>query len=101
MVRLPYCAAVVLLSSVCFADTHNITAAQRRALIRRAHVWTRTDVPSMDVKAGPQRKDGFAPGETVTCEYVDEKLGGATPKFACAVGEDHIKVRYWATNGEV
>ena len=86
MVRLPHCVAVVLLSSVCVADTHNITAAERRALIRRAQVWKRTDVSSMDVKAGPQRKDGFAAGETITCDYVPEKLSGASPKFSCALG---------------
>jgi len=101
MVRLPHCVAVVLLSSVCVADTHNITAAERRALIRRAQVWKRTDVSSMDVKAGPQRKDGFAAGETITCDYVPEKLSGASPKFSCALGNDRLKVRYGRTNGEV
>jgi len=101
MVRVPYVIAPLLLAAVCLADTHNITAAQRRTLIRRAQVWTRTDVAAMNLKAGPQRKDGFTPGQTVACEYVDEKLSGASPKFACAVGEDRLKVRYGRTNGEV
>src|SRR5262249_8082873 len=71
------------------------------AAIRHAQVWTRTDVGSMDIKVGPRHKDGFAPGETVTCEYTDVKLGGNSPKFACMLGEDRLKVRYGRTNGEV
>jgi hypothetical protein len=78
-----------------------ITAEQRKTAIRRAQVWMQTNVASMDIKAGPRRKDGFAPGETVTCEYTDVKLGGNSPKFACLLGEDRLKVRYGRTNGEV
>lgn len=79
----------------------SITAEQRKAAIRRAQVWMKTDVASMDIKAGPRRKHRFAPGQTVTCEYTDVKLGGNSPKFACLLGEDRLKVRHGRTNGEV
>lgn len=79
-----------------------LTTAERLAAIRRAHVWSATDIAAVDIKAGPPRRDGFAPGETVTCDYVDAKLGGKTPKFACAITPtDVVKVKYGRLNGEV
>jgi hypothetical protein len=79
-----------------------LTEEDRLAVLRRSQVWARTDVPAMDMKAGPQGPGAFAPGETVTCDYVDRKLGGNTPKFACAIApEDEIKVKFGLHNGEV
>ena len=38
----------------------------------------------------------------VTCDYVDKKLSGNSPKFACRVGvDDEVKVKFGGTNGEV
>jgi hypothetical protein len=83
-------------------DQKWVTAAQRLDAIQRAQVWKPTDVRSMNLREGPQRKGAFAPGETVTCNYVNERLGGNTPKFACvAAGDDQLKVRYGRDNGEV
>ena len=80
----------------------HLKPSERMALIRRARVWTATDVASMDLKSGPKVKGAFAPGETVTCDYVKERLGGATPKFGCAIApEDKVKVRYGRANGEL
>jgi hypothetical protein len=62
-----------------------LTAAERVALIKRAQVWKATDIATVNIKAGPQMKGAFAPGETVTCDYVNERLGGNTPKFSCAI----------------
>jgi hypothetical protein len=79
-----------------------VTAAQRMRALRRAQVWAPTDVASMDISAGPQGSTAFPPGATVDCRYVDEKLGGRTPKFACKMGDDdQLKVRYGRDNGEV
>src|SRR5262245_39153915 len=72
----------------------------RLQVIRRAEVWQRTPVATMDLKAGPA--GGFAPGQTVTCDYVNEKPGGATPKFLCKLpAGDVVKVKYGQENGEV
>jgi hypothetical protein len=69
--------------------------------LRRANVWRRTDVASMNIAAGPQGPGAFEPGATVSCDYVDDRLGGRTPKFACKTnGEDRLKVRYGRDNGE-
>ena len=84
------------------SHTHYVTEAERRADIRRAQVWSPTDIPSLDITAGPPRRDGFAPGQTVTCDYRSVKLGGRTPKFACAITpDDVVKVKYGKNNGEV
>jgi hypothetical protein len=71
--------------------------------IRRAQLWSRTTVASMDLKAGPRGADAFAPNETVTCEYtVNKTLGGRSPKFVCKAGPaDELKVKYGKSNGEV
>ena len=79
------------------------TPAQRRAAIKHAKVWKRTDVRAMNIKAGPQGPLAFAPGETVTCDFINKPRGkGTTPKFHCALpsGRD-LKVRYGKDNGEV
>ncbi len=81
---------------------HYVSATERLAAIRRGQVWRPIDIRSVDIKAGPARRDGFAPGATVTCDYRAAKLGGKTPKFACAVtSDDVVKVKYGADNGEV
>ena len=49
-------------------------------MIRRAQVWTPTDVPAMDIKAGPQGKGAYAPGETITCDKTDEEGTGKSPQ---------------------
>src|SRR5262245_8992814 len=75
---------------------------ERLQTIRRAHVWTPTDVSSMDLRAGPRGPGAFSPEQTVTCDYVDERLEGSTPKFHCAIdGKDIVKIKYGSDNGEV
>lgn len=68
----------------------------------RAKVWIPTDVPSMDLRRGPIGPGAFEPGATVTCDYLDKELSGASPKFACRLPDgDQLKVKYGAANGEV
>ncbi len=75
----------------------------RLAAIRRAQVWTRTDVRSMDIRRGPEDKKGFAPDATVSCAFADRRpSGGRSPKFTCEIESgDEVKVKYGQTNGEV
>jgi hypothetical protein len=98
--------ATVLPGSAIFALSQSghrhVNASERKALLRRAQIWKATDVASMNIVEGPRRKDGFKPGQTVTCDYVDEKLSGNTPKFGCKLPPaDTLKVRYGWDNGEV
>jgi hypothetical protein len=81
---------------------HIVTAEVRRAAIRQAQVWTRVNVRGMDLKAGPDGPGSFAANKTVTCDYVNKRLGGRSPKFACVIPpDDELKVKYGRTNGEV
>jgi hypothetical protein len=100
--------AVALLSTECVpsgvddASSKRLKPSERAEVIKRAQVWKATDVSSKDIRIGPEVKGAFAPGETVTCDYVRERLGGATPKFACAIApDDKVKVRFGRANGEI
>ena len=74
----------------------------RLVAIRRAQMWTPTNVPAMDLKAGPQGPGAFAPNETVTCDYVEKRMDGRSPKFTCRLAPgDEVKVKYARENGEV
>ncbi len=75
----------------------------RASVIARAKVWQPTDVPAMDLKAGPGGPQAFEFGETVGCTYIpDARLGGKTPKFACSNDKNpQLKVKFGGDNGEV
>jgi hypothetical protein len=95
--------AVLLLGDLSAAKNpfKDLTRDQRLDAIRHAQVWMPTDVSMMDIKAGPEASNGFASGETVTCDYVPQKITG-TPKFFCEVASgDAVKVKYGENNGEV
>ena len=100
--------AVPLLSTACVPagvdnpSSRRLKTSERAELIKRAQVWKATDVSSKDIKSGPDAKGAFPPGETVTCDYVKERLGGNSPKFACAIApNDKVKVRFGRANGEI
>jgi hypothetical protein len=88
---------------------HDATSHERKlnnearlAFIRRAQVWVPTNIPAMDLRTGPTGSTTFRPNETATCDYVEKKLPGTTPKFDCRLGDGEIvKVRYGANNGKV
>jgi hypothetical protein len=82
----------------------SVEARERRLdAIRHAQVWTATDVPAMDLKAGPQGPLAFPAGATVRCDFTPGSHGrGSTLKFDCALPSGRaLKVRYGRTNGEV
>jgi len=84
------------------ASHATLTRATRLAFIRKAQVWQPTDVPNMDLRAGPGGAGAFQPNETVTCDYTDRPKHGASRKFHCKLANgDVVKVRYGASNGEV
>lgn len=110
MSRFWTCAAAAIIASALAGCTHVgskstdlfVTAEMRRAAIQRAQVWAPTDVASMDFKTGPQGPGAFPPDGTIECNYLDKKMGGATPKFACVIPpNDELKVKYGKDNGEV
>jgi hypothetical protein len=71
------------------------------SLLRRAQVWSPTDVAHMNIAEGPP-DDRITSGATITCTFSPIRLGGSTPKFGCALPDhDVLKVRYGRDNGEV
>src|SRR5512135_389497 len=79
-----------------------LTSEQRREAVRRAAVWSPTDIPSLDLKAGPVVKGAFTFDQWVSCEYKAEDLSGQSPKFVCETSPGHeVKVKYGPRNAEV
>jgi hypothetical protein len=80
-----------------------LTPRERQEAIRRARVWSPTNIPSLDLKAGPDAKGAFASNAWVTCEYEEKKgISGHSPKFACETSPGHeVKVKYGPRNAEV
>ena len=74
----------------------------RRSVIARATLWNPTNVPAMDLMQGPREAGSFAFRALVECNYLDKKLEGDSPKFACVIGkDDEVKVKFGGNNGEV
>lgn len=84
------------------ATASEVKASVRVDAIKRAQVWSPTDIPSMDVVKGPDVKGAFKPGDTIVCEYVEKKMQGHSPKFTCVIApDDEVKVKFGRDNGEV
>jgi hypothetical protein len=84
------------------AEAKQATREGTQSLVVRSRVWFPTDIPAMDLRTGPTGPGTFEPGATVTCDYLDKKLSGASPKFACRLPDNtEIKVKHGGTNGEV
>ena len=81
---------------------HRLRTDDRLDAIRRAEVWMPTDIPSMDLRNGPKEKGAFEPLAEIDCQYLEKKLIGYDPKFACVrPPDDELKVKYGRQNGEV
>ena len=80
-----------------------MTEGERHEAIRRASVWSPTDIPRMDMKAGPSSEGSFAANEWVACTYKKKKdQAGHSPKFACETSPGkEVKVKYGLRNAEV
>lgn len=102
--RLVHIVAVMLITAAPLAVvTLSAKGRESRAsVLRRAQLWTATDINAKDFANGPGGPGSFTPGETVRCKFLDKKLSGNSPKFACQIGsDDDVKVKFGGTNGEV
>jgi hypothetical protein len=80
----------------------NVSVDARRDAIRRAQVWEKTDIPAMDMTAGPQGHGAFTPEQLVDCRFVPKQMSGNSPKFDCVIPpDDEVKVKFGRDNGEV
>jgi hypothetical protein len=104
LVATSFVAAVPLFNGPAAGQAHHarVTPEARLVAIRRAHVWTPTKVAAMNLKVGPQGPGALAPNETVTCDYVEKRMDGRSPKFTCRLASgDEVKIKYGKENGEV
>lgn len=78
------------------------SAQARVAVLARSRLWTPTRIRSLDLRTGPRAADAILSKADVTCTYLDQGLGGRSPKFLCKLSEhDVVKVKFGADNGEV
>ena len=90
--------AVSFLLVSCFTGCklEHVTFAERKEYIRKAKVWHKTDIPRMNLFAGPQNGH-FVPEQEVRCTYQEpkEKITGFSPKFKCKLPDGQIvRVKY-------
>jgi hypothetical protein len=81
-----------------------VAADTREAALASARVWTPPPVPpgQADFSANPDRPDGFAADDEVTCRLSLERVGGLTSKFNCELADGTIvKVKYGSANPEL
>lgn len=81
-----------------------VTVEERRAILKRAQVWTPIATETLDLAAGPQGRGAIEEGGTVNCEFVypDAPLSGLSPKFHCRLpSDDVVKIKYGEKNGEI
>lgn len=80
-----------------------VSHAERENYIRRAAVWMATDIPKMDLSAGPQSNISVSPGVEVACQYSEPESGaqGYAPKFECTLPDTQEMVRIKYSGNEV
>jgi hypothetical protein len=68
----------------------------RQRYLGLAQLFTPRDTSTLDLLAGPVEQLTFDPSNEVTCEYHTPgmRLGGATAKFLCRIGNAIYKVKY-------
>ena len=92
----------VLPTGLAAQDKQEKTTEPAASILSRAAVRLPGDIAARNAGLGPEEPGAFALGATVHCSYLDKKLGGRSPKFACVTPEgDELKVKYGGTNGEV
>ena len=94
-------AASALTTSAYRSESPDDARSIRADAIARAQVWTPTQISAVDIRRGPGGRRQFAFREAVTCDWVDKKLAGHSPKFACASHGDELKVKFGGNNAEV
>jgi hypothetical protein len=90
---------LILVGSVCTAEKDDkfISGGEREKYLKRAQIWHQTNIPSMNIMAGPQSDFAVPFDSEFTCTFEEpkEKPTGVNPKFNCksASGET-IRVKY-------
>jgi len=73
-----------------------VSKQERLRQLEQAQIFTGRETSTLDLRTGPVDGLNFDPATVVSCEYQTPgvRLGGATPKFLCRVGNTVYKVKY-------
>jgi hypothetical protein len=69
----------------------------RKEYLQKGKVWHKTDIPTMDIMAGPHSEISVRPEQEVTCRFVEPKTRskGFSPKFKCKLNDGPtVRVKY-------
>lgn len=69
----------------------------RKEYLRKGKVWHKTDIPMMNIIAGPQNEIAVPAEQEVTCKFVEPKTrsAGFSPKFKCKLKDGAtVRVKY-------
>jgi hypothetical protein len=69
----------------------------RKQYLRKGKVWHKTEIPRMDILAGPQNDIAVPAEQEVTCKFVEPKKrsSGFSPKFKCTLNNGAmVRVKY-------
>ncbi|MCI0416760.1 hypothetical protein L0222_28665 [bacterium] len=79
-------------------DLTKLSRKERENYLQRAKVWQKTDIPRMNILAGPQNEIAVPPEAEVLCHYVEERgeVIGASPKFKCKLLDtgEVVRIKY-------
>lgn len=79
-----------------------VTPDARNASLARADVWREPDVPIERIDLSINPPGPFRDTDDVTCTFVEETVGGTTPKFRCRTRNGEIvRIKYGADNPEL
>ena len=69
----------------------------RKEYLQKGKVWHKTDIPAMDIMAGPHTEISVRPEQEVTCRFLEPKTRskGFSPKFKCKLNDGPtVRVKY-------
>jgi hypothetical protein len=79
-------------------QSEKITSEVRKEYLQKSQIWHQTDIPHMDIMAGPQNEISIPPDTVVPCKYIEPKedsVTGVVPKFKCETSTGHtVRVKY-------
>jgi hypothetical protein len=73
-----------------------VSKQDRLQQLQQAQVFIGQEISTLDLRTGPVNGLGFDPAAGVRCDYHTPgiRMGGATPKFLCRIGETVVKIKY-------
>ncbi len=88
---------LIVLSVLNACDLSHTPNWTRKQYLQKGKVWHKTDIPMMDIMAGPRNEISVSPEQEVACKFVEPKTRstGFSPKFKCKLNDGPmVRVKY-------